>query len=94
MASICFEPSKSSSATSSRSSPSPEDTRRNLEELQKEWLKKDPNRTHINMLLDQTQEHLASMLKKDDSGRIAPVLTVYPCFEDGRHVSIALFTLM
>jgi len=88
-ASMCFKPLTSSTA---EQVISPEDTCRNLEELQKEWSKKchSRNATHINMILDQTKDHLVKLLKDDETGRIAPILAVYPCFEDGRFVSIRL----
>ena len=79
----CFLPSASSIADQA---VSPEDVRRNLDELQRGWSKTGQRRnaTHINMILDHTKDHLASLLKEDETGRIAPILAVYPCFEEGR----------
>jgi len=86
-ASVCFKPATVSTAEQPMS---PEDTQRNLAELQKEWSKncQSRNATHINIILDQTHNHLLKLLKEDETGRIAPVLAVYPCLEEGRHVSI------
>jgi len=88
---MCFKPATLSTSTVEQSI-SPEDTQRNLEELQKEWSKncQSRNATHINMILDHTNDHLVKLLKEDDTGRIAPILAVYPCFEDGRFVSNVL----
>jgi len=82
----CFLPSTSCTADQT---VSPEDVQRNLDELRREWSKtcQSRNATHINMILDHTKDHLANLLKEDETGRIAPILAVYPCFEEGRYVS-------
>ena len=48
--------------------------------------------SNINIILDQTHKHLLKLLKEDQTGRIVPVLAVYPCLEDCRHVSIQFFS--
>ena len=88
---MCFKPLSSYTAEPAISA---EDNQRNLEELKREWSKRRENRnaTHINMILDHTRDHLAKLLKEDETGRIAPVLAVYPCFEEGRFVSTCITT--
>lgn len=89
----CFTPLASTSAMDQATSA--EDVQRHLVELQKEWSKPEKNRNgnHIKLIIEQTKDYLTDLLKQDESGRIAPILEVYPCFQEGCFVSKHLTTL-
>ena len=86
----CFKPAMLRSSPMAQSVVSPEDAQLHVEELKKEWAKPEKNRNtnHIKLIIEQTTEHRAALLAKDETGRIAPIIDVYPCFEDGYFVSI------
>ena len=58
------------------------------EELQKQWDSENPKMVHVMELLRATRKARIGEMKKLEGGGISPILEDYPCFEEGKYVSV------
>lgn len=56
-------------------------------ELQKEWRSQSCNTSHIDILFKETYCNRRQWLLALPTGRVAPILDKFPCFEEGNYVS-------
>ena len=66
------------------------DTQSHIAQLKKEWQGKTRNVHHIRLLLRQTREYRIQQLKKHPNGSIKFMLEEFPCFQDGKYVSMSV----
>lgn len=65
---------------------SEEECERHVVELQKEWRSSSCNSSHLNMLLKETYVNRRQWLPTLPTGKLAPILEKFPCFEEGNYV--------
>jgi hypothetical protein len=68
------------------------DVQSHLDELKKEWAKKNSatrSSSHLKMLLKNTRQYRLNLLKKFSQGGVKPILAEFPCFEEAAYVSAA-----
>ncbi len=64
-----------------------EEFNKHVVELQKEWRSQRCNASHIDMLFKETFCNRRQWLPLLSTGRLAPILEKFPCFEEGYYVS-------
>lgn len=68
-----------------------EDWNNHVTEIQKEWEGK-RSAVHLRTLLDQTRAGRSKWMTSLKAGKIAPVISKFPCFEEGIFVSLFAYS--
>lgn len=64
-----------------------EEFNKHVLQLQQEWRSQRCNTSHIDMLFKETYCNRRQWLPTLSTGRLAPILEKFPCFEEGKYVS-------